>query len=153
MTMPAVESQAYLDLDADEMIKMLEQLVGWGKSYMHDITESMFPDGRLPLTRDTKGATAELESFLERTYPQDYGYLEDLDYIDKYRKGEYPPLQSPYWLAMMAVPEFFKREQRRFRDLYRDKILKPAGAYTPQRHPDGHRGRQESRQPVRGGGY
>src|SRR3990167_652342 len=115
-------SAAYVDPDLLEEI--LPELVDEAIQYFNDLIADLFPNGQLHLMRK-EGANARLASFISRTVASDLPYIEDTKYIDKYRQGVYPALQSPYWAALMAVPSFFKREQRDFLDLWRDKVVNP----------------------------
>lgn len=122
MTQPPV-AQSVPYVTPEELEEAIRELVplAWEtlKEAVHDIMPDYQIHGMVPI----KGHSAELESFISRTVIDDLPYLIDVsDYVDRYKEGRAPPLQSPYWLGLLSWPEAFEHERKRFKQLWKEEI-------------------------------
>lgn len=122
--MPQVKEQAPPSayVTPDMMEGVIVELVAEAVDYFNNLLTDFFPNGAQHGLRKQK-ASDRLRSFLERTLAEDVPYLEDPKYLEKFRTGVYPPLGSPYWVALSAVPIFFNQERKDFIELYRKEIV------------------------------
>ncbi len=100
-------------LPADIENEIMEETAERIKNEVWDDIENAFPDFRLPTSKQAT-AKARLDMYTKSISEADYPLLRDRDYMKKYMKGLYPPLQSPFLQDLMTIPPVFEYVQRDF---------------------------------------
>ena len=99
-TLSKEKERAILDREVDRAIKHSQETVG-----------KVFPDG-LP-HMDKPGTPEErLLRYQKVTYEEDKPLLAINGYIAKFKRGELPPLLSPFWQALVLFPDLYNEMRK-----------------------------------------
>ena len=113
MSLPNQPALPPIIIPGQRATEIIEQVVYERLSRIKPGLDMAYPDGMFPGQKKLP-AKQRLSRYLSATDPADYTYLQDKDYIKKFRAGVLPPLKSPMWLNLSAIPELFDELARAF---------------------------------------
>ena len=112
---PDEENVLLLEIFKEEVARVRGQLRHFAQLM------SVFPKGQVSPLEELPAAQ-RLVRYLLLTNSADLSFLREPRYIEMWRQGIMPGLQSPYWLNYMSIPDAFVMRQRDFLDLLRDQL-------------------------------